>query len=81
LLVSVKIGRDRTSSDPNRQCLAEPPDGVVPTVSHMPQLQAGQVGSLVFEEASYEIRVYVCSRCVLHGVRRALSAPSVRRST
>jgi len=54
LLVPVKIDRDRASSDPDRQHVAEPPHGVVPPVSHLHRTQAGKVRSLFFEKADYQ---------------------------
>jgi hypothetical protein len=54
LLVAMKLDRDSAPGDPDRQRVAEPPDGVVPSVSHLRRAQAGQVRSLFFEQGGYE---------------------------
>jgi hypothetical protein len=61
----VKVDRDRASSDPDRQHIAEPPYGVVPSVSHLHRTQTGQVRCLFFEKADYQCLVDVSFEALL----------------
>jgi hypothetical protein len=72
--VPVKINGNSASSDPDREPVTEPPDGIVPSISQPREGQTGQVRSLFFQKP--DDQALVDAGQVTAGLRRSISTTS-----